>query len=304
MLDKQLNTGLNPETVTLSDQYPRTNQNATNGEVIIYQPDNSIHIEVKLKDDTVWLNREQLSILFNRDIKTIGKHISAALKEELNGVPTVAKFATVQKEGKRWINRNKEYYNLDMILSVGYRVKSSNGIIFRRWANLVLKDYLLRGYSINPRLEQLERRVSKTEEKIDFFVRTSLPPVYGLFFDGQIYDAYECICDLIRSARARIVLIDNYVDDSVLTMLDKCGEGVEATIYTKRITRQFRLDLEKHNAQYPTINVRLFSKSHDRFLIIDDKTYLVGASLKDVGKKWFGITLMPETNPEELLSRI
>ncbi len=304
MLDKQLNTGLNPKTVTLSDQYPRTNQNATNGEVIIYQPDNSIHIEVKLKDDTVWLNREQLSILFNRDIKTIGKHISAALKEELNGVPTVAKFATVQKEGKRWINRNKEYYNLDMILSVGYRVKSSNGIIFRRWANLVLKDYLLRGYSINPRLEQLERRVSKTEEKIDFFVRTSLPPVYGLFFDGQIYDAYECICDLIRSARARIVLIDNYVDDSVLTMLDKCGEGVEATIYTKRITRQFRLDLEKHNAQYPTINVRLFSKSHDRFLIIDDKTYLVGASLKDVGKKWFGITLMPETNPEELLSRI
>ena len=274
------------------------------GEVAIYNPDDSIRLEVRLENETVWLNRAQMSLLFDRDVKTIGKHINSALVEELKGVPTVAKFATLQQEGDRWVRRPKEYYNLDMILSVGYRVKSSRGIAFRRWANTVLKEYLLRGYTINPRLEQLERRVAKTEEKIDFFVRAALPPVEGVFYDGQIFDAYEFASKLIKSAKNEIVLIDNYVDETVLTMLDKRDPSVKATIYTKQVSAQFQLDINRHNAQYPLIDVRAFNKAHDRFLIIDDRVYHIGASLKDLGKKWFAFSLMQDITPQDLISRI
>lgn len=274
------------------------------GEVAIYNPDDSIRLEVRLENETVWLNRAQISLLFDRDVKTIGKHINSALAEELKGVPTVAKFATLQQEGDRWVRRPKEYYNLDMILSVGYRVKSSRGIAFRRWANTVLKEYLLRGYTINPRLEQLERRVAKTEEKIDFFVRAALPPVEGVFFDGQIFDAYEFASKLIKSAKKEIVLIDNYVDETVLTMLDKRVSTVKATIYTKQISAQLQMDINRHNAQYPPIDVQAFNKAHDRFLIVDDKVYHIGASLKDLGKKWFAFSLMQDITPQDLISRI
>ena len=274
------------------------------GEVAIYNPDDSIRLEVRLENETVWLNRAQMSLLFDRDVKTIGKHINSALVEELKGVPTVAKFATLQQEGDRWVRRPKEYYNLDMILSVGYRVKSSRGIAFRRWANTVLKEYLLRGYTINPRLEQLERRVAKTEEKIDFFVRAALPPVEGVFYDGQIFDAYEFASKLIKSAKNEIVLIDNYVDETVLTMLDKRDPSVKATIYTKQVSAQFQLDINRHNAQYPLIDVQAFNKAHDRILIIDDKVYHIGASLKDLGKKWFAFSLMQDITPQDLISRI
>ena len=274
------------------------------GEVAIYNPNDSIRLEVRLEQETVWLDRAQMSILFDRDKKTIGKHISTALEEELDGIPTVANFEIVQLEGDRWVKRTKEFFNLDMILSVGYRVHSSRGIAFRRWANTVLKEYLIRGYAVNPRLEQLEQRVAKTEEKINFFVKTALPPVEGIFFDGQIYDAYEFICGLIKSAKTRIVLIDNYVDDSVLTMLDKRETGISATIYTQKISSQFQLDIAKHNAQYPVIEVKEFTKSHDRFLILDNQVYLIGASLKDLGKKWFAVSLMSETDPEMLLLRL
>ncbi len=274
------------------------------GEVAIYNPDDSIRLEVRLENETVWLNRAQISLLFDRDVKTIGKHINSALAEELKGVPTVAKFATLQQEGDRWVRRPKEYYNLDMILSVGYRVKSSRGIAFRRWANTVLKEYLLRGYTINPRLEQLERRVAKTEEKIDFFVRAALPPVEGVFYDGQLFDAYEFASKLIKSAKKEIVLIDNYVDETVLTMLDKRVSTVKATIYTKQISAQLQLDINRHNAQYPPIDVQAFNKAHDRFLIVDDKVYHIGASLKDLGKKWFAFSLMQDITPQDLISRI
>ena len=274
------------------------------GEVAIYNPDDSIRLEVRLENETVWLNRAQISLLFDRDVKTIGKHINSALAEELKGVPTVAKFATLQQEGDRWVRRPKEYYNLDMILSVGYRVKSSRGIAFRRWANTVLKEYLLRGYTINPRLEQLERRVAKTEEKIDFFVRAALPPVEGVFFDGQIFDAYEFASKLIKSAKKEIVLIDNYVDETVLTMLDKRVSTVKATIYTKQISAQLKMDINRHNAQYPPIDVQAFNKAHDRFLIVDDKVYHIGASLKDLGKKWFAFSLMQDITPQDMISRI
>ena len=274
------------------------------GEVAIYNPDDSIRLEVRLENETVWLNRAQISLLFDRDVKTIGKHINSALAEELKGVPTVAKFATLQQEGDRWVRRPKEYYNLDMILSIGYRVKSSRGIAFRRWANTVLKEYLLRGYTINPRLEQLERRVAKTEEKIDFFVRAALPPVEGVFFDGQIFDAYEFASKLIKSAKKEIVLIDNYVDETVLTMLDKRVSTVKATIYTKQISAQLKMDINRHNAQYPPIDVQAFNKAHDRFLIVDDKVYHIGASLKDLGKKWFAFSLMQDITPQDMISRI
>lgn len=270
----------------------------------IYNPDDTIRLEVRLEQETVWLDRTQMSILFGRDKKTIAKHINTALEEELKDVPTVANFEIVQLEGNRWVKRAKEFFNLDMILSVGYRVHSSRGVAFRRWANAVLKEYLIRGYAINPRLEQLEQRVAKTEEKIDFFVKTALPPAEGIFFDGQIFDAYEFVCSLIKSAKARIILIDNYVDESVLTMLDKRPAGVSASIFTQKISRQLSLDIAKHDAQYPPIPVWIFKMSHDRFLIIDDRVYHVGASIKDLGKKWFAVSLMEAQDADVIITRL
>lgn len=273
------------------------------GEIILYQPDGTLKLEVRLEDETVWLNRQQLAILFDRDVKTIGKHIGNALKEELANLATVAKFATVQKEGKRNVIRQIEYYNLDMILSVGYRVKSQRGIEFRRWANQVLKEYLLKGYSINRRIEQLEKTVARHDERIEFFVRTSLPPVEGIFFEGQIFDAYTFASDLVKSARQRIVLIDNYVDESTLMLLSKRKPEVEATIFTARISQILQLDIQRHNAEYPPVTVNEYRQSHDRFLIIDDDIYHIGASLKDLGKKWFAFSRL-HFSPQELLERI
>lgn len=268
------------------------------GEIILYQPDETTRLKVRMENETVWLNRQQLSELFGRDIKTIGKHINNALKEELKDMATVAKFATVQKEGDRCVTRQVEYYNLDLILSVGYRVKSYRGVQFRRWANGVLKDYLLKGYSVNQRLNDMGKELTRIKEtlsehsrKIDFFVRTSLPPVEGIFFDGQIFDAYKFATDLIKSAKKSLLLIDNYVDESVLLMLSKRNPGVSATIYTKKITKQLQLDLDKHNDQYPPVNIRTYHNSHDRFLIVDNKeVYHIGASLKDLGKKMFAFS--------------
>ena len=275
------------------------------GEVAIYNPNDSIRLEVRMEQESVWLSQAQMGTLFGVDRTVIVKHIKNVYEcGELDEVATCAKIAHVRKEGGRSVARTQKYYNLDMILSVGYRVNSLNATYFRKWASNVLKDYLIRGYAINPRLEQLEKRVSKTEEEIAFFVKTALPPVEGIFFDEQIYDAYEFICGLIKSAKTRIVLIDNYVDDTVLTMLDKRETNVSATIYTQKITAQFQLDIAKHNAQYPAIEVKEFTKSHDRFLILDNQVYLIGASLKDLGKKWFAVSLMSETDPEMLLSRL
>ena len=278
------------------------------GEIVVYQPDEITKLEVRLKDETAWLNRLQIAQLFGRDVKTIGKHIKNALNEELSDMAVVAKFATTATDGKTYI---VEYYNLEMILSVGYRVKSQRGIIFRRWTNSVLKEHLLQGYSLNTRFTFVENQLKKHElilhehsKKIDFFVQSSLPPKQGIFFDGQIYDAYTFVAELVRKATRRIVLIDNYIDDTVLTLLSKRTAGIEAVVYTGKVSKQLQLDIDKHNAQYPSIEVRTFSKAHDRFLIIDDAVYLVGASIKDLGKKWFGFTLMENTDAEELLGRL
>lgn len=271
------------------------------GEIILYQPDSEVKLEVRLEEETVWLNRQQLSELFNRDVKTIGKHVNNALKEELAGISVVAKFATTAADGKVY---QVEYYNLDMVLSVGYRVKSNRGIEFRRWANRVLKEYLLKGYSVNRRLTELEHTVAEHSKKIDFFVRTSLPPVEGIFYDGQIFDAYKFVSDLLRTAKKSVMLIDNYVDESVLLMFSKRNDGVKADIYTQKISRELRLDLEKHNRQYPPIAIHEYKRSHDRFLIIDaTDVYHIGASLKDLGKKMFAFSKLeiPATAITDLL---
>lgn len=272
-------------------------------EIILYQPDATLSLDVRVENETVWLNRNQIAVLFGRDVKTIGKHINNALREELENLPTVAKFAIVQKEGERTVTRNVEFYNLDVIISVGYRVKSNRGIQFRQWANKILKDYLLRGYSVNQRLLHMENRIdrrlsehdSQIKElsgKVDFFLRTSLPPKEGVLFDGQIFDAHMFVNQLVRSAKRRIILIDNYVDDTVLAQLDNRAEGVEAIIYTRRITDAFKLDIDRHNRQYAPIEVKTAVKIHDRFMIIDDTLYHIGASIKDLGAKLFAFSKM------------
>ena len=256
------------------------------GEIILYQPDS----EMKLEEETVWLTQEQIAILFGTKRPAITKHLNNIYNSgELDRDSTCSILEHMGNDGKQ--KYATQFYNLDAILSVGYRVNSRNATLFRRWANQVLKDYLLKGYAINQRLNQLEQRVSRTEEKIDFFVRTSLPPVEGIFYDGQLFDAYKFATDLIRSAKKSILLIDNYVDESVLLMLSKRSDGVSALVYTYKISENLRLDLEKHNSQYPAIEIRTYTKSHDRFLIIDNAdVYHIGASLKDLGRKMFAFS--------------
>ena len=264
------------------------------GEVILYQPNETIKLEVKLDQETVWLSIDEMAILFERDKSVIGKHIRNIFKEEELFKESVwAKFAYTASDGKIY---QVDYYSLDVIISVGYRVKSKQGTRFRQWANNVLKDYLLKGYSINHRLQTLEQTVAEHSQKIDFFVRTALPPMEGVFYDGQIFDAYKFATDLIKSANQSLILIDNYVDETTLLMLSKRKEGVSATIYTQRISSQLQLDLEKHNAQYSAIDVKMYKRSHDRFLLIDgQEIYHIGASLKDLGKKMFAFSRLNES---------
>ena len=263
------------------------------GEIILYQPTETVKLEVRLEKETVWLSIDEMAQLFDRDKSVIGKHIRNIFKEEeLYKNSVWAKFAYTASDGKIY---QVDYYNLDVIISVGYRVKSKQGTRFRQWANQVLKEYLLKGYSINQRLLDLEHTVAEHSRKIDFFVRTALPPVEGIFYNGQIFDAYKFVTDLIRSAKHLLVLVDNYVDETTLLMLSKRNEGVSSTIYTSKISKQLQLDLEKHNSQYPPIQVRTYKDSHDRFLLIDEtEFYHIGASIKDLGKKIFAFSKMNE----------
>ena len=279
-------------------------------EIVLYQPNETIQLEVHLKDETVWLTQQQIADLFGVKQPAISKHIANIYKSgELEEDGTYSILEYMGNDGKQLYTAKA--YNLDMILSVGYRVNSTNATRFRQWANRVLKDYLLRGYAFNQRLANIEHQMDEQrvilashEEKIDFFVRTSLPPVEGIFYDGEIYEAYSFVSDLIRSAKTRIVLIDNYIDDRVLTMLDKRNDGVKATIYTKNFTKQLSLDIEQHNKQFAPIDVEPFNLSHDRFMLIDDVVYHIGASLKDLGKAWFAFTKMNDLSANELLGRI
>ncbi len=265
------------------------------GEIILYQPDSNICLEVRMEEETVWLTQAQMAVLFQRSISVISRHIRNIFKEEELVEKSNLHFLQIANS-----DRPVAFYSLDVIISVGYRVKSIQGTRFRQWANRVLKEYLLRGYAVNRRIERLEERVSKTEEQIGFFVQTAPPPKEGIFFDGQIFDAYTFAADLIRSAKRCIILIDNYIDDSVLLMLAKRGEGVTAEIVTRRVTETLSLDLERHNRQYPPITIRECDRYHDRFLIIDDTVYHLGASLKDLGKRLFAFNRM-EVGAEEIL---
>ena len=267
------------------------------GEIILYQPNETIKLEVRLEEENVWLTQAQIAALFGTEIPAISKHIRNIYQsEELTRESTVSKMEIVRQEGNRKVRRMIDIYNLDMILSIGYRVNSKNATRFRQWANQVLKDYLLKGYSINHRLQALERTVADHSQKIDFFVRTALPPIEGVFYNGQIFDAYKFATDLIKSAKHSLVLIDNYVDETTLLMLSKRESGVSATIYTSKISRQLQLDMERHNAQYPPVQVHTYKDSHDRFLLIDDKdVYHIGASIKDLGKKMFAFSKMNDS---------
>ena len=282
-------------------------------EIIIYQPDSTIKLEVRLEDDTVWLTQQQIADLFGTKRPAITKHLANIYKSgELEENSTCSILEHMGNDGNQ--RYTTKYYNLDAILSVGYRVNSRNATLFRQWANKVLKDYLLRGYSVNQRLLYMESRIDRRllehdkrlddlTGKVDFFLKTSLPPREGILFDGQIFDAYVFVCDLIKRARKRVVLIDNYIDETVLTLLNKRNRGVLATIYTKRIDDNLRLDIERYNDQYMPVNVRTASNIHDRFLIIDDTLYHIGASIKDLGKKLFAFSQM-ETSPNVILDNI
>ena len=280
-------------------------------EIILYQPDDKVKLEVRLDNDTVWLTQQQMTMLFETTKQNVSLHINNIFKEkELSPDSTVKDYLTVQQEGDRIIKRIQKYYNLDVIISVGYRVKSKRGTQFRIWANSVLKDYLLKGYALNHRLVTIENRLESQQkmlaehsEKIDFFVRTALPPVEGIFYDGQMLEPFGFINGLIRSAKNSIVLIDNYVDETILLRLAERAQGVAATIYTRQTSPSFQVALTQHNTQYQPIAVRLFTSSHDRFLIIDDDVYHIGASLKDLGKKWFAFCKM-QLQASEILQRL
>ncbi len=297
--------------------------NEVQGEVIFYQPDNTMRLEVRLEDETVWLTQQQMVTLFQSSKANVSEHIRNIYDQgELEQEATVRNFRTVRKEGNRMVNRTLTYYNLDAIISVGFRVNTKRGIMFRQWANRTLKEYLLRGYAfhqqmiamqrqIDVRLEEQNERLSAVEnhlhehdQKFDMIVKTPELPNEGVFFDGQIFDAFKLVMQLIKSAEHRIILIDNYINEEILTMFDQRANGVTACIYTARIDSAMQLAIQRHDAQYDPIPVNVFRMSHDRWLIIDEKVYHFGASLKDLGKKWFGVSLYQDITPEELLSKI
>ena len=269
--------------------------------VVFY--DGEIELNVSIQNETVWLNRNQISKLFDRDVKTIGKHINNVFSDgELERFSVIANFATTASDGKTY---NVEYYNLDVIISVGYRVKSQRGVKFRQWATSVLKNFITSGYIINTH-KITEQRLLNLENDVNFIKsqikNNTLELKQGIFYDVQIYDAYAFVSELIKSAKTSITLFDNYIDDTVLTMLSK-NQEVSITIYTKTITKQLKLDVEKYNAQYKPLTLKAFDLSHDRFLIIDDEIYHIGSSLKDLGKKWFGFSKM-EKESFEIIGRV
>ena len=267
-------------------------------ELVIYQ-NGEIELGISIKEETIWLTQKQIVELFDSSKANISEHIKAIFdSHELDRGSTVRKFRTVQKEGNREVARDLEHYNLDVIISVGYRVNSIKATKFRQWATSVLKQYITNGYAINSekithqRFKELEGDVALLKSKVNLLENKTLKPSQGIFFDGQVFDAYEFVSGLVKNAKREIVLIDNYIDESVLTLFSK-NQAVGVTIYTKTITKQLKLDLEKYNSQYNNIEIKKFDNSHDRFLIIDEKeVYHIGASLKDLGKKWFAFSRM------------
>ena len=303
------------------------------GEIVLYQPEGEVRLEVRVENETVWLNRQQLAVLFNRDVKTIGKHIANALNEELKNLATVANFATVQKEGSRSVSRMVEHYNLDMILSIGYRVKSANGVKFRRWANQVLKDFMLKGYAVNQRkiatdlqvadrlheqrqlIEnqqaeiaefkgETEKRLSAVEQRIDFFVKAAQTPTSGILATGTRFDGFVLIADLVKSAKRSVVFIDPFATIEVLKFAAMRAKGVQAVVYSARITPEFKSAVALHNKQYPGLEPKTKRSIHDRFLLVDDTVYHFGASFKDMGNEMTAFSVLDFITPTEVIEKI
>ncbi|MFN4879422.1 MAG: virulence RhuM family protein [Flavobacteriia bacterium] len=279
-------------------------------EIILYLSNElPAHLEVRFEKETIWLTQKQMSILFGKDADTVSLHLkNIFFEKELDENSTTEHFSVVQKEGNRYVSRRMKYYNLDAILSVGYRVNSKRGTQFRIWANQVLKDYLLKGYALNNRMNRLEDHLESLNDKvqqIDLQIQSKLFPTQGIFFEGQVFDAYELTSRIIRSAKQSIVLIDNYIDESTLLHLTKKEKNVAVSLLSKSKSFQLDLDLEKANEQYGNYEWKEFNKSHDRFLIIDHSAvYHIGASLKDLGKKWFAFSKLDERSMESLLNSI
>ena len=280
-------------------------------EIVLYQPDATIQLEVRLQDETVWLNQQQMAELFGTDRTSVLRHIHNIYKtHELEEAATCAKIAQVRIEGNRQVRREVPFYNLDMIISVGYRVNSIRGTQFRQWANKVLKDYMLKGYAVNQRLLNIEnqlalqqKQLADHEEKIDFFVRTSLPPIEQVFFEGEFFAARVLLEILIKTALKRVIIIDAYIDSATFEMLDVRAKGVTADIYSDSEHKSLR-DMHNTTKGVQPVNTHKWSTpSHDRWLIIDDSLYHCGHSLKDMGKKLSAITLMG-TNPETILKEV
>ncbi len=281
---------------------------ANENQIIAYQPNETVRLDVRLENETVWLTQEQMALLFGRDQSVIARHVGNIFKEgELDRNSVYAKNAYTASDGKTY---QVAFYNLDVVISVGYRVKSVQGTRFRQWATCVLKEYLIRGYTVNTRLNQLEDRVDRRlaqhderiaalEDRVDFFVQTQTPPLRGVFYDEQLWDARALVLKLVARAKRSLILIDNWANTEVLDLFTKKRKGVRLTIFTSEHYDSKHVphhkispaDVKTFNAQYPKLAVRYNESFHDRFLIIDDKElYLIGASLKDLGRKCFAFT--------------
>ena len=302
------------------------------GEIVLYQPEGEVRLEVRVENETVWLNRQQLAVLFNRDVKTIGKHIANTLKEECQN-SVVAKFATTADDGKIY---QVEHYDLDIILSVGYRVKSANGVKFRRWANQVLKDFMLKGYAVNQRkiatdlqiadrlheqrqliekqvaeisavrksVAEQDSRLSAVEQHIDFFVKAVQTPTSGVLTTGTRFDGFVLIADLVKSAKRSVVFVDPFATIEVLKFAAMRAKGVKAVVYSARITPEFKAAVALHNKQYPGLEPRTMRTIHDRFLLVDDTVYHFGASFKDMGNEMTAFSVLNFITPSEVIEKI
>ena len=299
--------------------------NVEKGEIVLYQPDGEVKLEVRVENETVWLTIDQMALLFDKSRSTINEHILNAISEK-----EIDKVESVRKIGNSdFSTKPTNYYNLDVIISVGYRVKSANGVKFRRWANQVLKDYLLKGYSVNPRMmavgmqvesrlskqsakismvekaiQSQESRLSTVEQRIDFFVQASQTPTGGILATGTRFDGFVLIADLVKTAKCSVVFIDQFASVDVLKFAAMRAKGVTAVIYSARITPEFKAAKDLHNKQYPGLDLKTMRTIHDRFLLVDDTVYHFGASFKDMGNEMTAYSVLSFVTPEEVIEKV
>ena len=277
------------------------------GEIIMYQPEGAIQLPVRVENETVWLTIDQMALLFGKSRSTINEHILNALSEG-----EILKNESVRKIGNSdFSTKPTNFYNLDVIISVGYRVKSIQGTQFRRWANLVLKEHLLKGYSVNQRLisqenkiENLDSRVVNLEKQVDFFVKANIPPSEGVIPANARWSGYEFAVQLVRSAKKEIIIIDPFANDTSLSLVAKRAVGVNAVIYSARITRMMKDEVDRINRQFPTVELQMMRDVHDRFIIVDETIYHVGASIMDLGCKMTAFSVLNLVTKEQLLGLI